>query len=238
MGSGMHFPFRSWALSDQNDRLTLRGDFRDVIVFFFFWFSTLLNRNISLSSVEILQKWHSSVNQVSQLISLPFLSSDSLWKHRILLLRGHFFNYSLPTECLSSHVLLQKLEEFLFRSTYSCTTVTTKDCFARRYVKVGRHPLQLVQFLFKVSLMVGKSFKKTDIKQSILWTAACVCVCVNTLKIVGFSDGGGQHEYDELIRNAGCEGRGDGLECLRELDFDSFLCVSFLLSSISLTRTK
>lgn len=46
MGSGMHFPFRSWALSDQNDRLTLRGDFRDVIVFFFLVFNIIEQKYI------------------------------------------------------------------------------------------------------------------------------------------------------------------------------------------------
>lgn len=39
---------------------------------------------------------------------------------------------------------------------------------------------------------------------------------------IGLEDGGGQQEYDELIRNAGCEGKPDTLRCLRELDFNSF----------------
>lgn len=39
------------------------------------------------------------------------------------------------------------------------------------------------------------------------------------------SEGGGQSEYDELVRNTGCAGREDSLQCLRQVDFDTFLYV-------------
>lgn len=50
---------------------------------------------------------------------------------------------------------------------------------------------------------------------------AAICESGISSPIESFAEGGGQKDYDTVVRNSGCQGRVDTLQCLRELDFDT-----------------
>ncbi|EGG03717.1 lipase [Melampsora larici-populina 98AG31] len=51
---------------------------------------------------------------------------------------------------------------------------------------------------------------------------AAICESGTAAPVETFAEGGGQGDYNELARYAGCDGQSDTLQCLRDIDFNTF----------------